>query len=802
MTSIMTSPAKSQDDPCPIADFKEMIRRSSSVIGGYDGASLVSLDDLDHFLDDEMGLLLDQEDPDGSSSPDEEENCSERSRKSPLVDNDSSEQHGESSSLVHDQEECDAEYCNEEQNEVLVGCHQLILHRIKANPSLSIATLFMGILTVYLWTDERFRFILRNNRNSNMDNNNPSKGLHGSRMKSTTSINDSSKQKYPAFPAKALLGIIIHGTPKSKAHSQQVEVTPSPMEMDVEPPYDPTDFQYEKFGRNRTLLYWEEVVAAIEQTQSIREEVETEAAASIEYESSPFMNESITELWANMSLWGPCYPHVLPPAEDYGNRMLRSVQHGSQQAGRGRNWTYIVQSNADQITDEDSIVYPNYRPAYHRSSKSGMAEMESLGGMCRPGFLIIGQGKCGTSSLYKYLTGHPRILPAREKQIHYFRYHKSKPLMWYYSHFPTIESFLGRGALMTGEASPGYMPYPTVVEAIAKRLSPASEDNGVDAVKGHVKSSLPKIIAIVRDPITRAISSYKYNYIEPALKTLRSGRGISASGEKIPGSKTDRYYKEHHLFTFEELAYAELTMLRDCLATGGRGQAWTRNRFGKQPDQFFYDSIQRRMKNSSINGSESQLPPLIHLDEACYVATKSKTVPRVQWRDLAIEHPKKVLGLPNLQLTQSIIGRGVYSLPLEWWYEVFSFPSAAKEDHIHVACTENMANTPDVVMDDVTSFLGLPEFDFTNVTGVGRYNVGGHRGYDTVTKSHDGDNGTHGAKAPGSGKIVQQDSPSDATGGIDLTAISDAFRNELNQFYRPYNERLFEMIGKRCPWEE
>jgi hypothetical protein len=50
-----------------------------------------------------------------------------------------------------------------------------------------------------------------------------------------------------------------------------------------------------------------------------------------------------------------------------------------------------------------------------RTSKNDFANL------CRPGFLIIGAGKCGTSSLYHYLTDHPRVLPAIKKQIHYFK---------------------------------------------------------------------------------------------------------------------------------------------------------------------------------------------------------------------------------------------------------------------------------------------------------------------------------------------------------------------------------------------
>lgn len=78
---------------------------------------------------------------------------------------------------------------------------------------------------------------------------------------------------------------------------------------------------------------------------------------------------------------------------------------------------------------------------------------KGFSGLCRPGFLIIGAGKCGTSSLYQYLIGHDRVLPAKEKQIHYFKYYAGLPMEWYYKRFPSTESFLSSGALVTGEAA-------------------------------------------------------------------------------------------------------------------------------------------------------------------------------------------------------------------------------------------------------------------------------------------------------------------------------------------------------------
>ena len=601
------------------------------------------------------------------------------------------------------------------------------------------------------------------------------------------------KLSYPTFPAMALLGISIHkntaSPPSIASSSSSSTTTSSSMLLNDSPPYDPTDFQYlGKSGRNRTLTYWEEVVAAIESSSN------SLSRADIPLGSN---NNNQEHMWSNITTWGPCFPRLMemngstPPNN---NRHLRwSNKKNTKQSGRNNNlnnWTYIVQSNSDLITDEKSILYPTYKRNYNIPS----SVPEPLGGMCRPGFLIIGQGKCGTSSLYHYLTGHNRILPASEKQIHYFLYHAHKSLGWYYSHFPMMESFLGRGALMTGEASPGYMPYPDVVETVVKKLATttmgdsAKNNGGVDAWKEHIQS-LPKIIAIVRNPIERAVSSYKYNYIEPAMEQLKRGRGVSASGEKIPGARSEQYYRKHHLFTFEELAFAELDALKDCLKPGGNGETLSHERYGMKADMFFYDSFQRR-----ANGTTS-VSPLIHLDGACYPKTKSKAVPRLQWQDVAKKHPQKVLQLPNLQLTQSLIGRGVYALPLEWWYEVFSSSkNSNKEERIHVVCTEDLSNDTENAMEDVTAFLGLPEFDFSNVTEEGRYNVGGHRGYDTVTPwnstnpSNDHDN-------EGEEQTLEQ---LDA----ELTAISDGLMKQLLDFYRPYNERLFKLIGKTCPWKK
>jgi hypothetical protein len=83
-------------------------------------------------------------------------------------------------------------------------------------------------------------------------------------------------------------------------------------------------------------------------------------------------------------------------------------------------------------------------------------------------------------------------------------------------------------------------------------------------------------------------------------------------------------------------------------------------------------------------------------------------------------------------------------------------------------------------MSSVGDFLGLPDFDYTDVTKTGMFNTGENSGYDTATKWSDD---------------VQL--PSSSMNNI---PISDELRKEYMDFVKPYNERLFQLIGKRCDW--
>ncbi len=103
-----------------------------------------------------------------------------------------------------------------------------------------------------------------------------------------------------------------------------------------------------------------------------------------------------------------------------------------------------------------------------------------------PDFIIIGAQRAGTTSLYRYLTEHPRVGGAWRKEVHYFDYNLERGWRWYLAHFPKRGKFEA-----VGEASPYYLFDPDV--------------------PGRVHAALPDVllIALLRNPIDRAFSQYQ-----------------------------------------------------------------------------------------------------------------------------------------------------------------------------------------------------------------------------------------------------------------------------------------------------
>ncbi|MEX0321953.1 MAG: sulfotransferase [Puniceicoccaceae bacterium] len=107
--------------------------------------------------------------------------------------------------------------------------------------------------------------------------------------------------------------------------------------------------------------------------------------------------------------------------------------------------------------------------------------------------LIIGAMKCGTSSLFRYLSSHPEICPAYHKEPEYF---SSFPGIDkdsdYQDLWPDFDPSQHKYAM---EASTGYTKYPACPDA-AERI----KDAGIQ----------PKLIYLVRDPFDRIVSHFNF----------------------------------------------------------------------------------------------------------------------------------------------------------------------------------------------------------------------------------------------------------------------------------------------------
>lgn len=110
-------------------------------------------------------------------------------------------------------------------------------------------------------------------------------------------------------------------------------------------------------------------------------------------------------------------------------------------------------------------------------------------------FIVIGAMKCGTTSLHHYLSRHPSLALAPEKEVNFFFGERPggagqlwRGTEWYSARFPAD----GR---LRGDVSPGY----------------TSPDHGEVAARIADVAPDAKLLYLVRDPLERAVSQYRHH---------------------------------------------------------------------------------------------------------------------------------------------------------------------------------------------------------------------------------------------------------------------------------------------------
>lgn len=156
-----------------------------------------------------------------------------------------------------------------------------------------------------------------------------------------------------------------------------------------------------------------------------------------------------------------------------------------------------------------------------------------------PDYLIIGAKKGGTSSLTNWLIQHPdnlRMFPSFQplKSAHFFDINFHEGVSWYQGHFPSARVRARHTGAVVGEASPYYMFHPAAAERAYSVVPDA------------------KIIAVLRNPVSRAYSNY-WDRVAAGSETLptfeaaleaESGRLVDVDSERLRDDPS--YYSFAH----------------------------------------------------------------------------------------------------------------------------------------------------------------------------------------------------------------------------------------------------------------
>ena len=145
-----------------------------------------------------------------------------------------------------------------------------------------------------------------------------------------------------------------------------------------------------------------------------------------------------------------------------------------------------------------------------------------------PDFLIVGEMKCSTTTLWGMLAQHPDVVPPREKELHMlgsYSFYDGSGLEWdadkcqqYQQSFAHVQQ-----EKFTGEATPNYL----FDMHVPKRIYDAS----------------PKtpLVAILRDPVKRAYSHYWHQVVRGREK-LSFDQALAAEEGRINEDMDSRFH--------------------------------------------------------------------------------------------------------------------------------------------------------------------------------------------------------------------------------------------------------------------
>ncbi len=147
-----------------------------------------------------------------------------------------------------------------------------------------------------------------------------------------------------------------------------------------------------------------------------------------------------------------------------------------------------------------------------------------------PDFMVVGQMKCGTSTLFHYLKMHPEINPPKLKEVKYFDFQPFHSKFWYKGHMGNWKWGGGKDKqFKTFDNSPTYFSVPRCAQTIH-----------------HLLPNI-KIIIILRNPVDRAYSHYQMR-VRKKQENLTFEEAIKEESKRIEQFKQQLSLRESSLY--------------------------------------------------------------------------------------------------------------------------------------------------------------------------------------------------------------------------------------------------------------
>lgn len=128
-----------------------------------------------------------------------------------------------------------------------------------------------------------------------------------------------------------------------------------------------------------------------------------------------------------------------------------------------------------------------------------------------PEFLVLGAMRCGTSSLFRYLSAHPQVARPLRKEIEFFTLNWERPRSWYRAHFP-----LAQRGMRSFEATPYYLFHPRA------------------AIRAAASVPGARLVVLLRDPVERALSHHRH-MVRLGFEPFGFEEALDREDERIEG---------------------------------------------------------------------------------------------------------------------------------------------------------------------------------------------------------------------------------------------------------------------------